>query len=93
MTTKTTIATKTDKESLLEVVEFLPERLCAAVQDAVLDHLERHDRIIWLQLMAPEDDEPLTEEDRIAIEEGKAEIRAGKVISDEELERELRELP
>lgn len=92
MTTKTTIATKTNKESLLEMVEFLPERLCAAVQDAVLDYLEKHDRMIWLQLTAPEDDEPLTEEDRIAIEEAEAEIRAGKGIPHEEVVRELRDL-
>ena len=93
MTTKAPQAIKTDKESLLEVIEFLPERVCAAVQGAVLEHLEKHDRMIWLQLTAPEDDEPLTEEDRIILEEAEAEIRAGKGIPHEEVVRELRELP
>ena len=92
MTTKAPQATKTDKESLLEVVEFLPERLCAPVESAILDYLEKHDRMIWLQLTAPEDDEPLTEEDRIAIAEAEAEIRAGKGIPHEEVVRELRDL-
>lgn len=92
MTAKAPKTAKTDKESLLEMVEFLPERLCAPVESAVLDFLEKHDRIIWLQLTAPDDDEPLTEEDRIAIEEGKAEIRAGKGIPHEEVVKELRDL-
>ena len=92
-TTKAPQAAKTDKESLLETVEFLPERLCGPVENAILDYLEKHDRIIWLQLTAPEDDEPLTEEDLIAIEEAEADFQAGNWISDEELERELRDLP
>ena len=48
--------------------------------------------MIWLQWTAPEDDEPLTEEDRIALEEAEAEIRAGKGIPHEEVVRELRDL-
>ena len=92
MTAKAPKATQTDKESLLELVEFLPERLCAPVESAILDYLEKHDRMIWLQLTAPEDDEPLTEEDRIAIEEAEAELRAGKGIPHEEVVRELRDL-
>ena len=91
MTAKAPKAIQTDKESLLEMVEFLPERLCAPVESAILAYLEKHDRMIWLQLTAPEDDEPLTEEDIIAIEEAKAEIQAGTWISHEELERELRD--
>ena len=92
MTTKAPKAIQTDKESLLAVVEFLPERLCAPVETAVLDYLEKHDRMIWLQLTAPEDDEPLTEEDLIALEEAEAELRAGKGIPHEEVVRELRDL-
>lgn len=36
---------------------------------------------------APYDDEPLTEEDRRAIEEAEEDIRAGRVVSHEEVKR------
>jgi hypothetical protein len=38
---------------------------------------------------APWDDEPLTEEELKAIREAREDVRAGRVISNEELRREL----
>lgn len=38
---------------------------------------------------APEDDEPETEEERAAVAEAWEDLRAGRVVSDEELRREL----
>ncbi len=38
---------------------------------------------------APEDDEPLTQEDVEALEEGRRALEAGDVISNEELKQEL----
>ncbi len=38
---------------------------------------------------APLDDEPETDEERRAVEEGEADIRAGRTLSTEELRREL----
>jgi len=38
---------------------------------------------------APLDDEPETDEEKRAVEEGKADIRAGRTMSSEELKKEL----
>jgi hypothetical protein len=38
---------------------------------------------------APEDDEPLTDADREALEEGRRALAEGDVVSDEELRAEL----
>jgi hypothetical protein len=52
---------------------------------SVLDAIR--DPVLREFLAAPEDDEELTDEDIAAIEEGKADIAAGRVVTHEELER------
>jgi hypothetical protein len=47
------------------------------------------DPVLLAFLTAPEDDEPLTDEDLAAIEEGRADIERGDVVSLEEVERLL----
>lgn len=52
-------------------------------------HLDEQDPLErWLQ-NSPEDDEPLTPEEEVAIEEGLAAYRRGDFVSDDELRREL----
>ena len=47
------------------------------------------DPVLHALLNAPEDDEPLTEEDLEALEEGRRALEAGDVVSHEELKQEL----
>ena len=91
MTTKVTQATKTDKESLLELAGLLPEHLCAAARKLLLEYVEEQDRVLWAFLTAPEDDEPESEEERLAVEEGRKDLAEGRWITGEELKRRFRD--
>ena len=59
----------------------------------LLAHLKQHDPMLWRLMTAPEDDEEETEEERLAVEEGKEDVRAGRLISQEEVEERLKSLP
>ena len=84
------ITATTDGAGVHRLVDLLPEidldpirqimqRLVAAQSDPFLRALAE----------APEDDEPVTEDDIAAATEADADIAAGRVISDEELCRRL----
>ena len=47
------------------------------------------DPVLEILRRAPLDDEPETEEERLAVEEAKADIAAGRVLTLEELRRQL----
>lgn len=79
------------RQLLLELIDMLPDRECIGAYHALMLYVRQTDPVLWALVTAPEDDEPLTEEDIAAIEEAKAEIQAGNWISHEELERELRD--
>ena len=91
MTAKAPIAAKTDKESLLELAGMLPEHLCAPARKLLLEYVEEQDRVLWTFLTAPEDDEPESEEERLAVEEGRKDLAEGRWISGEEIKRRLRD--
>ncbi len=80
------------KERLHDLIDILPE----AEEDKALDFLERltkeevRRRIAQSIANAPEDDEPLSEEDLEAIREGEEDADQGRVMSTEELLRSLR---
>ncbi len=70
----------TTKEQLHQLVEQLPESELATAEGllaALLDTVE--DPVYRMLLDAEEEDEPLTEEDEAAIEEGLKQYREGKV--------------
>ena len=68
----------TTREHILELLDAIPdERLDAAA--AALEPLA--DPMLVALMNAPEDDEPLTDEDREAIAEGVAEYRRGDYVS------------
>jgi len=72
------------REQARELLDAVPdERLDAAV--AALEPLA--DPMLVVLMNAPEDDEPLTDEDRAAIAEGKADIARGDVVSADEMKR------
>ena len=75
------------KEDLHKLVDYLPECEWEVSYWVLLAHLKQHDPLLWRFMTAPEDDEELTEEEIIAIEEGKEDIRAGRVVSFEEVKK------
>ena len=76
----------TAKEALHDTVEALSERDASLLLRAI----ERHDPVLFALATAPEDDEPLTDDDRAALAEADAETARHGTISQEGLIRELR---
>ena len=74
----------TVKEQLRTMVETLSEDDAALLLRAL-----QGDRLAWTLLTAPIDDEPETDEERAAVEEAKAELARGEVVSHKELRHEL----
>ena len=81
------------KEDLHKLVDRLPECEWEVSYWVLLAHLKQHDPLLWRLMTAPEDDEEETEEERLAVEEGREDIRAGRVFTQEEVEEYLRNLP
>jgi hypothetical protein len=76
---------------LHHLVDELPERALADAQ-RLLEALKARggvDPVLRALLTAPLDDEPETAEERAAVEEGKADLAAGRVVSHEEARRRL----
>ena len=74
------------RDELRAMVDAIPDDRLPAAR-ATLARLV--DPVLLAFLTAPEDDEPLTDEDLAAIEEGRADIERGDVVSLEEVERLL----
>jgi hypothetical protein len=72
-----------DKSELYQLIDELPEGEELAAR-RFLEYLrDRH--VEYTPENAPFDDEPLTEEDKIALAEADEDIRAGRVVSDKEV--------
>lgn len=80
----------TDRERLHVIVEDLPE---SEVQAALrlLENLshDENDPVLKALQDAPPDDEPLTEEDAAALEEAWEDVRQGRLVSHEEVRRQV----
>ena len=77
------------KERLYRLVEQIPEGEVHTAE-RFLEYLAAADDPVMRALLnAPEDDEPLSAEDREALEEGRKALAEGDVVSDEELRAEL----
>ena len=81
------------REYLHKLVDYLPECEWEVSYWVLLAHLKQHDPLLWRLMTAPEDDEEETEEERIAVEEAMEDVRAGRLISQKEIEERLRNLP
>lgn len=81
MTTKEHLHKLIDRlpDSTLETVEYFLESLNASPDDPVLRAL----------MEAPWDDEPETEEERIAVQEAWEDVKAGRVFTLDDVKREL----
>ena len=72
------------------LLDAIPEDRLAAAREALAALADP----VWLALItAPEDDEPLTEEDLQAIAEGEEDDRLGQTISLDEFESRSRAAP
>lgn len=80
----------TDRERLHDLVEDLPESEVHAALRFVeyLRHSE-DDPVLAALRDAPPDDEPLTEEDVAALEEAWEDVRQGRLVSHEEIRRQV----
>jgi predicted transcriptional regulator len=79
-----------EREELHRMLDAIPEGLLPAVRkslESILDGVD--DPVRHALENAPLDDEPETEEERKAVEEGRADIRAGRTLSTDELRQEL----
>jgi hypothetical protein len=88
--TGTSEATMTPvRERIHRLVDQLPEAELPAVESLLVERRAATDPFLQALANAPEDDEPLTDEDDAAIQEGLDAIARGDVISDAELRRRL----
>jgi hypothetical protein len=74
----------TVKEQLRAMVETLSEDDAALLLRAL-----QGDRLAWMLLTAPIDDEPLSSDDEAALAEAQAEIAAGRTVPHDEARRRL----
>jgi len=74
------------KADLHRLVDNLPEEKETEARHLLQDLLDGGDYTLE---NAPFDDEPLTEEDHAALDEAHEDIRAGRVTTQEEVERKL----
>ena len=79
------------REELHELIDRMPDSELPGVRRQLLERLAEatNDPVLRAFLSAPLDDEPETEEERQAVAEAKEDLAAGRVISDEDLRREL----
>lgn len=80
----------TTRDELYQMIDNLSES-DLPVALSLLQGLRRGegDPLLRALLLAPLDDEEETEEERAAVEEGKEDIRQGRVVSHEEIKREF----
>lgn len=80
----------TRKERLHRLVEELPEsELGAAERYLEYLRLAATDPVLHAFLTAPEDDEPESDEERAAVAEAVEDMKEGRVLSLDEVKREL----
>lgn len=80
----------TDRERLHELVEHLPEpEVHAALRFVEYLRHSEDDPVLAALRDAPPDDEPLTEEDVVALEEAYEDLAQGRVVSHAEARRRL----
>ena len=80
----------TIKDDLHRLIEELPDGEAHAAR-RFLEYLRNvgSDPLLKALMEAPEDDEPETEEERAAVAEAYEDIKAGRVVTMEEVKREF----
>lgn len=77
------------KKRLHELVDELSEDQMEAAECYLRSLLNQDDPVFRAMHAAPVDDEPLSEEDRKAIDEGRRDIAAGRCIPDDLIRQKL----
>ncbi|MBI2170458.1 MAG: hypothetical protein HYU30_00325 [Chloroflexi bacterium] len=77
------------RTALRKLIDQLPESELVAAHRYLRYLRDEGDPVLQALLNAPIDDEPETEEERRAVEEAKEDIRAGRVVSLEEIKKEF----
>ena len=85
----------TTSQDLHALVDWLPECAREEVHQILLAQLKNHDPVAYAFFTAPEDDEPETAAERVAMEEVYADLRAGRGywVSHEEVKKRHLGLP
>ena len=80
----------TTKDDLHTLIERLPKRRLRKAQQ-FLERLKAgdYDPVVLNMLLAPWDDEPETEEERLAVKEAEEDLRLGRTVSMEEIKQEF----
>jgi predicted transcriptional regulator len=78
------------RERIHRLVDQLPEAELSAAESLLVERRAATDPFFQALANAPEDDEPLTDEDAAALDEANADIAAGRVVPHEEVFRRLR---
>jgi hypothetical protein len=80
----------TDREQLRALVDTLPDdELRPALRFLEFLRNQGAPPALRALALAPMDDEPMTDEDRAALEEARADVAAGRVVSHAEARRRL----
>jgi len=79
----------TTRQDLHRMVDQLSDAAIPEAERLLVALREADDPVLRAFMEAPEDDEPLTDEDIAAIEEGLEDVRAGRVVSHDEARRLL----
>jgi hypothetical protein len=77
----------TTRDALHQLLDALPDEFLPIAEQRLA--ALRDDPLLRALLAAPEDDEPLTDEDLAALAEARAEFARGETMSLEEAERRL----
>jgi hypothetical protein len=77
------------RERLYRLVEQVPDGEIHAAERNLEYLVKQGDPLVRALMHAPASDEPLSDEDRKALEEGRRALDDGDVVSDEELRAEL----
>ena len=83
------LTSEISRKSLHKFVDWLPEYEWESVHWTLAVLTKRHNPSWWRMLTLPEDDEEETEEERLAVEEAREDIKTGRLISHEEVKKKF----
>jgi hypothetical protein len=75
----------TTRDALYQLIDELDDDELAQAE-LYLRALREDDRVLQMLLTAPWDDEPLTDEERAALAEARAEVARGELIDDQDIQ-------
>ena len=79
-------------QDLHTLVDWLPECAQGEARQILLAHLKKHDQVAYAFFTAPEEDEPLTEEEIAEIDEALADDNPEHWLSHEEVKNRMARL-